>query len=412
MVADDPVARPAPEKLAAVVEVHEVTPDGPCRALDLVGGAPPSAEQGDLGIDVSFQAREASEPTTPGDLRSLAKFWEYDMVTDKERSSLASLAAVSSQATRGTVPQRIKTLASLRESGKLSEASTRRLRAAVRVVGGESPARGASRHGDDVAAGLAAGLDDGTADGDELSCARLWCVSDLHLDCPGNEGWLGTLEPRPDDALIVAGDAAVRLDALRAALETLARLYKHVVFVPGNHELWLTNASGSLDTAAHADSVAKFFAILELCDELGVWTHAVTFNDACLVLPLFSWHAPDFVDQKITGHDRFFDAFDCQTVWPEWLGSPRVEVARDPRVAKFFLQLNKPALAYAEQRRDALEREGNRLDVVAVSHFLPLPELFRAAAPESRSATRSDDTARKARDLKPALLYSARPLYA
>ena len=135
MVADDPAARPAPEKLAAVDEVREVTPDGPCRALDLVGGAPPSAEQGDvtpphrgpglagraflkrspsrelrglpdlepaaaaprkpppvkspprparalgatpplrcrqLGIDVNFQAREASEPTTPGDLRSLA----------------------------------------------------------------------------------------------------------------------------------------------------------------------------------------------------------------------------------------------------------------------------------------------------------------------------------------------------
>ena len=39
----------------------------------------------------------------------------------------------------------------------------------MRVVGGEAPARGASRHGDDVAAGLAAGLDDGTVDGDELS---------------------------------------------------------------------------------------------------------------------------------------------------------------------------------------------------------------------------------------------------
>jgi len=99
-------------------------------------------------------------------------------------------------------------------------------------------------------------------------CARLWCVSDLHLDCPGNEGWLGTLEARPDDALIVAGDAAVRLDELRAALATLAGLYKHVVFVPGNHELWLTNASGSLDATTHADSIAKFFAILELCDEL------------------------------------------------------------------------------------------------------------------------------------------------
>ena len=281
-------------------------------------------------------------------------------------------------------------------------------------------------------------------------------MSDLHLDCPGNEGWLGTLEARPDDALIVAGDAAVRLDELRAALATLAGLYKHVVFVPGNHELWLTNASGSLDATTHADSIAKFFAILELCDELGVWTHAVTFNGACLVLPLFSWHAPDFVDQKITGHDRFFDAFDCQTVWPAWLGSPRVEVARDPRVAKFFLQLNKPALAYAEQRRDAFEREGDRLDVVAVSHFLPLPELFPgplllkavmgcaglqkqidkvdcvrvAVAGHSHinfdkdiddvryvqcalgNAERDETGARKARDLKPALLYSARPLYA
>ena len=136
--------------------------------------------------------------------------------------------------------------------------------------------------------------------------------------------------------------------------------------------------------------------------------------------------------------------------------SPRVEVARDPRVAKFFLQLNKPALAYAEKRRDALEREGDRLDVVAVSHFLPLPELFPgplllkavmgcaglqkqidkvdcvrvAVAGHSHinfdqdiddvryvqcalgHAERDESGARKARDLKPALLYSARPLYA
>ena len=41
-------------------------------------------------------------------------------------------------------------------------------------------------------------------------------MSDLHLDCPGNEGWLGTLEARPDDALIVAGDAAVRLTCVAA----------------------------------------------------------------------------------------------------------------------------------------------------------------------------------------------------
>ncbi|KAH8068503.1 calcineurin-like phosphoesterase [Aureococcus anophagefferens] len=135
-------------------------------------------------------------------------------------------------------------------------------------------------------------------------------------------------------------------------------------------------------------------------------------------------------------------------------GSGAPVSSRGTRVAKFFLQLNKPALAYAEQRRDALEREGNRLDVVAVSHFLPLPELFPgplllkavmgcaglqkqidkvdcvrvAVAGHSHinfdqdiddvryvqlgHAERDDTGARKARDLKPALLYSARPLYA
>ena len=41
-----------------------------------------------------------------------------------------------------------------------------------------------------------------------------------------------------DDALIVAGDVSDDLAVLRATLEELVARFAHVLFVPGNHDLW------------------------------------------------------------------------------------------------------------------------------------------------------------------------------
>ena len=49
----------------------------------------------------------------------------------------------------------------------------------------------------------------------------------------------------------------------RATLELLVPRFKHVFYVPGNHELWHYDKDG-VD-----DSMGKFFAVLELVTELG-----------------------------------------------------------------------------------------------------------------------------------------------
>ena len=45
-----------------------------------------------------------------------------------------------------------------------------------------------------------------------------------------------------DDALIVAGDVSDRLEIIRETLLLLRSKFRHLLFTPGNHELWVRNA--------------------------------------------------------------------------------------------------------------------------------------------------------------------------
>ena len=67
---------------------------------------------------------------------------------------------------------------------------------------------------------------------------RLLAISDLHLSHPSNRAALAELGHYPDDWLIVAGDIGPSPDHLRLALDTLVPRFAHVVWAPGNHDLW------------------------------------------------------------------------------------------------------------------------------------------------------------------------------
>lgn len=65
--------------------------------------------------------------------------------------------------------------------------------------------------------------------------ARLWVLSDLHLDvCPLD------LDPPDHDVAVVAGDASERLcrHVLPWLADLRARTGRPVVYVPGNHDFW------------------------------------------------------------------------------------------------------------------------------------------------------------------------------
>ena len=89
---------------------------------------------------------------------------------------------------------------------------------------------------------------------------RLLAISDLHLSHPSNRAALAELGHYPDDWLIVAGDIGPSPDHLRLALDTLVPRFAHVVWAPGNHDLW---ASASHPQFGRGQ--ARYEALVAIC---------------------------------------------------------------------------------------------------------------------------------------------------
>src|SRR5689334_1381722 len=112
---------------------------------------------------------------------------------------------------------------------------------------------------------------------------RVFATSDLHTDYKENFLWLTQLSDTAyrDAALIIAGDISDRLEIIRETFLLLGSKFRHLLFTPGNHELWVRNAE--------FDSIEKLNQILRLCDELGVSTTPLHLDDLWIV-PLYSWY--------------------------------------------------------------------------------------------------------------------------
>ena len=195
---------------------------------------------------------------------------------------------------------------------------------------------------------------------------KIYTMSDLHIDYKANLKHLLSLnDPLYKEAgLIVAGDATDSLEILEQLLSHFKTAFAEVYFVPGNHELWVQRSGES-------DSVAKFWAIVELCRKLGVHTQPFKMendDDHLWVVPLFSWYTkpqeggdslfePKPVGVSPTGEiirdetdDIWSDNYYCR--WPD--------LGKHKSVVDFFFAQNEERCA---RRYDA--------PVISFSHFLP-----------------------------------------
>jgi len=93
---------------------------------------------------------------------------------------------------------------------------------------------------------------------------KLYAISDLHLDHKENREALAYMPAYPDDWLILAGDICATVEQLDDALATFSRLFAHVIWVPGNHELWVT---AKMDFMS---SVHKYEQLIAVCRKHGV----------------------------------------------------------------------------------------------------------------------------------------------
>ncbi len=96
---------------------------------------------------------------------------------------------------------------------------------------------------------------------------RLLAISDLHLALPRNREALQALPSYPEDWLIVAGDLCESAKLFAESLAWLAGRFAKLIWVPGNHELWLTNR-----VTASQGSQRKYADLVDAARRLGVAT--------------------------------------------------------------------------------------------------------------------------------------------
>lgn len=111
---------------------------------------------------------------------------------------------------------------------------------------------------------------------------RVFAVSDIHVGYAENLAWVFSLDNREyaNEILILAGDVTDKMQLLEQVFVLLAASFKAVLFVPGNHELWVQDDDFDC-------SVDKFESITELCESCGVHADAFELPDISFV-PLYS----------------------------------------------------------------------------------------------------------------------------
>eukprot|EP00884_Botryococcus_braunii_P009223 jgi/Botrbrau1/18301/Bobra.0179s0030.1 len=225
---------------------------------------------------------------------------------------------------------------------------------------------------------------------------RIWAVSDIHTDYKENLDWCQELDQTEykDDVLILAGDVTDNVEKFRRTLESLKSAFKHVFFVPGNHDLWVREPEKQ-----SYDSLGKMDVLNRICAELGVETKPRQV-DGVWIVPILSWYHASF-DQEpdIAGALKIekimVDFRLCR--WPE-----AVQSGRDTAVAEYFDCLNEPILSHLAEMREGVDHPE---PLISFSHYLPLqgllPEKRMLYQPNLAKAVGSDFLFRRIQELRP-----------
>ncbi|MGH7123843.1 MAG: metallophosphoesterase family protein [Stellaceae bacterium] len=96
---------------------------------------------------------------------------------------------------------------------------------------------------------------------------NLWAISDLHIGIDLNRRAIERVAARPADWLILAGDIGDSEAELVLAFEILAPRFARLIWVPGNHELWMDPR-----TPGAPRGVERYDALVELARRAGVTT--------------------------------------------------------------------------------------------------------------------------------------------
>ncbi len=183
---------------------------------------------------------------------------------------------------------------------------------------------------------------------------KIYAVSDVHIDYETNRKWISNLSSMDyiEDVLLLCGDISDELELLEWCFKELTKKFFSVLFVPGNHELWVVRNK-------FLTSIEKYHQICKLADNHGVlmkpfhWQHLS-------IIPMQSWYDFSFASPSARLLDSWTDFQAC--IWPNQM--------QPIDVTEYFLAQNFPHLT--------IENDV----VITFSHFLPRIDLMPSYIPE------------------------------
>jgi predicted phosphodiesterase len=184
---------------------------------------------------------------------------------------------------------------------------------------------------------------------------RVFAVSDIHVDYDLNARWVRDISASDyrEDCLILAGDITHALPQLAWCLTTLAARFRKVLFVPGNHDLWV------LGESREKTSLQKFQDVAVRVEASGASMQPY-FTGHALIVPLFGWYDYTFGEPAQALKDIWMDFHACR--WPAGFGPGQA--------AEHFDGMNDHQLmAHGAQK------------VITFSHFLPRLDVLPASLP-------------------------------
>jgi predicted phosphodiesterase len=185
---------------------------------------------------------------------------------------------------------------------------------------------------------------------------RVFALSDIHIDYDENAKWIANLSiaEYQDDALILAGDVTDTLRLLDWCLSALAKRFKKVLFVPGNHDLWVIRED------REKNSLQKFDDVRAVVESSGASMQA--FRERGVeIIPLLAWYDYSFGEPSEELRSIWMDYRACR--WPSGY--------TEEDVAAHFAAFNDKQVSMAPDT------------VITYSHFLPRIDLMPEFIPSA-----------------------------
>lgn len=178
---------------------------------------------------------------------------------------------------------------------------------------------------------------------------RIFALSDVHVDYEVNARWVQNLsrEDYRNDLLILAGDITHRLPDLASCLSAFVARFAKVLFVPGNHELWVAG------DRSERTSLEKYADVVTVAEQSGVWMRPYSHGDV-LIAPLLGWYDYSFGQPSDELLHIWSDFHACR--WPAGF--------QPEDVAAHFTKLNNTLSVQGAAR------------VITFSHFMPRIDLL------------------------------------